>query len=213
MVSLEANDWIFLQIRHVDLAALLGVLAKQHPANVRVEQPSLGIVRVPVSVNKAMVGPMIASPPNDGSLSARSAHQHQQDFHGQYGIVALVRPVPMVPCCDSKSAEEEIKNGEHKCCRLDLWGIQVAIQRANVYGEKIERVEGTKSLTPWALCDRACYGKVQHLHVDSRRTHGRKCREIGLALGVDLPMCALLWLSATNVISGPLCMGIQENVD
>lgn len=71
------------------------VRAHQRPADVRVEEPAVRVVRVRVRVRVLVVQPVVAHPVVDAVLHADRLEQRHEHAERQLGLVSVVRPQPV----------------------------------------------------------------------------------------------------------------------
>jgi hypothetical protein len=79
VLVLEANDWVFVEIRDVSTTDTLRVLLHNHPAEMRVEETLAHGVRILVSVGVAVVGTVVSGPPSDGTFDGTATNSGQVD--------------------------------------------------------------------------------------------------------------------------------------
>lgn len=88
---LPLDDLILAQVTNIRHAGLVAGL-EDHPANVRVPEALVGVVRVEVGVGVPMVSTVTAGPPLDGALDcARSCHC-QEVLEGLGRVIRPMRP-------------------------------------------------------------------------------------------------------------------------
>lgn len=92
---LPAHDRALAEVAHVGHARPPPWL-DEHPPDVAPPEPAIGVVRIEIGVDVAVVRAVAPSPPSDGTLGCTGTCQGEEYLKGRGSIVGTVRPKAVV---------------------------------------------------------------------------------------------------------------------
>lgn len=121
---LELQQRIGLQVTNVSLDNLVELRAPsitppEHPANVRVEETTLGIVRIFDRVRESVVNSVVVTPAEARAFKSPSSHHQERCLDDRMGVVGAMRPQSVVPRSDANATDVEHNEGQDGCLELD----------------------------------------------------------------------------------------------
>ena len=112
VVVLVLDVGIGVVVRDVNVAEDRIVLLHDHPANVRVQETTLGVVGILVSINVVVVDAVITTPPFDGTLESSSSEEAEDLLDGLGGDEGAVGEEAVIADCDTPSVQEVEDDGD-----------------------------------------------------------------------------------------------------
>ena len=91
----------------------------EHPANVRVEETTLGIVRIFDRVRESVVNSVVVTPAEARAFKGPSSHHQERCLDDRMGVVGAMRPQSVVPRSDANATDVEHNEGQDGCLELD----------------------------------------------------------------------------------------------
>mmetsp|Transcript_5118 Transcript_5118/g.16228 ORF Transcript_5118/g.16228 Transcript_5118/m.16228 type:complete len:387 (+) Transcript_5118:650-1810(+) len=103
-----------VEVRDVDVAEVRVVLLHEHPPDVGEEEAALGVVRVEVGVDVAVVDAVVARPPLGRALEGAAARKEHRPLQELVAVVRAVREHAVVSGGDAEAVDEVEHEGDHE---------------------------------------------------------------------------------------------------
>lgn len=120
VLVLPDDNGVLVQVGNVGTANALGILLHDHPANVRVQETLADRVGVLVGVGVAVMSPVIARPPSDGTLNCTTTGGSKENLQRRRRGVRAVGPKTVIPRRYSQTGVKVVEDGPDE--RLGLEG-------------------------------------------------------------------------------------------
>ena len=104
---LPPDQRIILEIVDIGQRHVTADRAEHHPADVRVEEAKLDVVRIVIVVGMLVVAAMIRAPLERGVLHRRGAEDEGEQPHRPLGLERDVREQPVIPQRDAQPGGDE----------------------------------------------------------------------------------------------------------
>ena len=104
---LPANQGIILEIVDIGQRHVTADRAEHHPADVRVEEAKLDVVRICIVVGVLVMAAMIRAPLERGVLHRRGTEDEGEQPHRPLGLERQVREQPVIPQRDAQAGCDE----------------------------------------------------------------------------------------------------------